>query len=208
VGVQIVLNSDNCLNWWRALPSSTQTRLFKWLLITIHKFISNDLPFSTPFALDVSDCMALLLAVHQYCKDTRSVVTWPRQFRFTEDYNILENKLIVWKVYDDAEPFDNTLVQALMEEFLINVNHDLLDHIRLTLGISFQSGYITKNFDTNLTKDMCLVLLHDLYRAVVKDEPETISCRRANAIHHALFWDATINSLHKIITELEDLNLS
>jgi Cft2 family RNA processing exonuclease len=168
VGVQIVLNCDNSLNWWRALPSSTQTRLFKWLLIAIHKFISNYLPFSTQFALDTLDCMALLLVIHQYCKDTRSVVTWLRQFRFTEDYNILKNKPIVWKVNDDAEPFDYTLVQALMEEFLVNVNCDLLDHIRLTIGISFQRGYITKNFNTNPTKDMCLVLLRDLYRAVVK----------------------------------------
>jgi hypothetical protein len=126
VGVQIVLDGDNGLDWWRALPSSTQIRSFKWLLIAIHKFISNDLPFGTPFALDASDRMALLLAVHQYCKDTRSAITWPRGFHFTDNYNILENELIVWEVDDDAEPFDDTLVQALMEEFLVNVNRDLL----------------------------------------------------------------------------------
>jgi hypothetical protein len=112
VGVQLVLNGDNSLDWWRALPSSVHTRSFKWLLAAIHKFISADSPFGTPFALDVSDHMALLLAVHQYCKDTCSVITWPRQFCFPEDYNILENKLIAWEVPDDAVPFDDTLVQA------------------------------------------------------------------------------------------------
>jgi hypothetical protein len=85
----------------------------------------------------------------------------------------------------------------MMEEFLINTNHHLL-------CISFQSSYITKNYETTLTKDMCLRLLLDLYRAVVKDEPETISCRRATAIHHTLFWDAIIPALYTIIKVLED----
>ncbi len=54
VGVQVVLDRDNSLDWFRVFPSSVETRSFKWLLTAIHKWISVDHPFGTPFAFDVS----------------------------------------------------------------------------------------------------------------------------------------------------------